>query len=513
MALTKAPEPDLLAPVAAQRGGRFSLSRLTPAWVSGAAVLASIFAKGISRLGDPDAWWHLKTGQLIVATHHLPAGDPYSFTAAGHRWVVQEWGSDVLMHGVNAAFGLRGVVVWVAVMLALIYGVVARLMVREAGNRVGTWVLVALTAYAGAASWSERPNLFSFLLFVATLALAARKDRAIWWFVPIAALWANLHGMVLMGVGLVALLAAAEWLKVAFRWDGADREWAKRLALVTGAGALATLANPYGPGLIVHSFKLIQIVSPIVTEWASPNFREATPLIFLALLFITVTSLALSPKRADPTDLALTLAFTALGLFAVRNLTISAIVLGYVASRYVPSALESALAKRPRPSPGAATSSPLLPAIALVVAVGALSAVGASRFPQSASPADVIDQNSPVATIQSLRGADIRLFTTDSWAGLALYLRWPELRVWHDTRHDFYGSERVGVYGRLLAGRAGWQRQLASRCVTHVLVREAPGLADALRADPGWRLAATEQLREDRALLFVPVHAFGGCSS
>jgi hypothetical protein len=39
---------------------------------------------------DPDVWWHIKDGQTIVATHHWPTVDPYSFTVAGAPWLAYE---------------------------------------------------------------------------------------------------------------------------------------------------------------------------------------------------------------------------------------------------------------------------------------------------------------------------------------------------------------------------------------------------------------------------------------
>ena len=128
---------------------------------------------------DPDAWWHLRTGALIAQTHHIPRADIYSFTVPGKRWVVQEWGSELVMHGFRAAFGLYGILVWRAVMLTLIYVLVARLLVRRMGSGLGTWILLALTAYAGQLSWTERPNLFSFLLFIVVLELIERRTRSI----------------------------------------------------------------------------------------------------------------------------------------------------------------------------------------------------------------------------------------------------------------------------------------------------------------------------------------------
>ena len=44
-----------------------------------------------SRFADPDMWWHLKTGELIWNSHTIPRTDPFSFSAAGYRWIAQEW--------------------------------------------------------------------------------------------------------------------------------------------------------------------------------------------------------------------------------------------------------------------------------------------------------------------------------------------------------------------------------------------------------------------------------------
>jgi hypothetical protein len=508
-------DPD---PALRSGGAGSRLSRLTPASISGIALLASIAANTLSqRLVDLDIWWHLKTGQLTVAMHSIPAGDPYSFTAAGRRWIVQEWGSQVILHGIDSAFGLRGILVWRAAMLVAVYALVARLIIRRAGNTIGAWALVALTAYAGSGGWTERPNLFSFLLFVLTLSLTTRRDRTIWLFVPIAALWANLHGMVVLGLGLVVLLAAAEGLKVLFRWEGADGVWARRLTGVAGAGVLATFLNPYGPGLLAHSYRLVRIVTEFVTEWASPDFHQIVPLLFLLLAAVTIAGLALAPPRADPTDVALTVAFLGLGLSAVRNLPIAAIVLGFVASRYAPAAVNVALAgrrgggrTRPEVRPPA-----LLNTVALVAVTGVLVTLVATSFPRSGSIQETVDEKFPVASLENLRGEQVRLFTSDSWAGLALYMLWPETRVAFDTRPDFYGRPIIRRYQSVIAGRGDWGAQLSAWCVTHVLVDSRTGLAALVADDAEWTLLRDDPVREDdrlgRALLFRRLDPPAGC--
>ncbi|MGH2727149.1 MAG: hypothetical protein ACRDKS_09250, partial [Actinomycetota bacterium] len=347
-------------------------SWLSPSRVVAVAVIASVPAKMLSqRLSDPDLWWHLRTGRLILERNAIPHADPYSYTVAGKPWVVQEWLSEVALHGIREIFGLWGILFWSAIMLTAVYAIVARLIFRRMGEGMGTWALLGLTAYAGSSNWTERPNLFSFLLFVVLLDLLDRRGRSIWWFVPMAALWANLHGMVILGVGVVAVVAATEGLKVAMRWDGADAAWAKRLGLVALGGAVATLANPRGPELITYALKLVRTVSQLVTEWASPDFHEITPILFMGLLVITIGALAMHPSRPDPTDLALALTFTVLGLQAARNLALASIVLGVVTARYLPGALAAArrtdAPSHPARPAAAAVGSPMIGAIALVV--------------------------------------------------------------------------------------------------------------------------------------------------
>src|SRR5206468_12000511 len=54
------------------------------------------FAMAARGMRDPDIWWHLRTGQLIVHTHPLFHADPYSFTRSGQPWVNHEGLFDVL---------------------------------------------------------------------------------------------------------------------------------------------------------------------------------------------------------------------------------------------------------------------------------------------------------------------------------------------------------------------------------------------------------------------------------
>jgi hypothetical protein len=459
---------------------------LTPASAAGTVVLASIVAKSMAeRLAEHDLWWHLRTGQLIVATHRIPTRDPFSFTVPGRAWIVQEWLSEVFLHGVRVVGGLRGIIVWRSLMLLLIYALAARLILRASGGIRG-WVIVALAAYAGAPGWIERPNLFSTLMFVVLLTLLERGGRA-WWAIPIVmALWANLHAMVLIGIGTMLVYAVTQ--SIAGRGARAGAALGT-LWGVTGLSIVASFANPHGPRLFVYAAGLIRTVASSAAEWQSPDFHQGLHAVFLVLVLVTLGLLALSPKRPAVTDVTLACAFVALGLYAERNLPLAGIMLGVVCARVVPDATKTS----------GAPSGTLLPAIALIAGLAAAAVLPLKDFPRSGSLADVADPSFPVAAIDALPHRPVRLFAEDRWAALALYMRWPQVRVAFDGRGDLYGSAIIRRYSDTIAGNERWLDEI---CATHALVSESSPLAAVLHDDARWTLLTSERLPAERASLF-----------
>jgi hypothetical protein len=470
----------------------------SPATISGIAVLGSIAAKSLAeRLAEHDVWWHLRAGELITATHSIPHTDVFSYTAAGSPWVVQSWLADVFLHGIDAAFGLRGVIVWRALMLVAIYGLAARVMVKDAGHSVRTWALIALTVYTGVLGWIERPNLFSYLLVVAVVVLARDGERRAWWAVPLIALWANLHAMVVLGVGTLALLAGVRWIVVMMRGDE-EKPRAVRATLVAGAAVVASFLNPSGPALWSFATRLVRTASLVATEWDSPSFHRAGTLPFLAMILVTVLVLAFAKQRVAPTELALAAAFMGLGLYSERNLPASGLVLGLVLARALRPGDRTASAQGIEGGPPQRTSLTVTSS-ALVAVLVVLAVIVAGRFPSSSDLAATADRSLPVAAIRDLPAERIRLFVDDRWGGLTIYMRWPSLRVAIDGRAEVYGERRIVRYFEALEGDRAYLRET---CTTHVLVAATSGLAAALRADPAWHATGSYRLEGGKAAAF-----------
>src|ERR1700676_547839 len=74
-----------------------------------------LFAMAARNVTDPDLWWHLRTGQLILQNHALFHTDPYSFTRFGQPWINHEWLSEVLLFGLYRVAGFGGLTVAFAV--------------------------------------------------------------------------------------------------------------------------------------------------------------------------------------------------------------------------------------------------------------------------------------------------------------------------------------------------------------------------------------------------------------
>src|SRR5215470_5089194 len=68
---------------------------------------------------DPDLWWHLRTGQDILASHTIPHTDIYSYTKAGSEWVTHEWLSEVVFYVIFRVASWTGLITFLSALIAL----------------------------------------------------------------------------------------------------------------------------------------------------------------------------------------------------------------------------------------------------------------------------------------------------------------------------------------------------------------------------------------------------------
>jgi len=295
-----------------------------------AVVALGLFAMAARPVIDPDFWWHLRTGQLILQTHAVPHVDPYSFTRFGQPWTNHEWLSEVLIYGLYRAGGFAALIVGFAAIPAAIFLLV---YVRCSGRPYVAGLLTVWAAVASIPLWGVRPQMISLLLAGLVLLLrdlAQNKPRRWWWMVPLMLLWVNLHAGYALGVALLVLFLLGDLLDVAFGVES-WRHIAPRLRML-GLATLACLAvvplNPNGVKLYWYPLQTLRSTSmqKYIVEWFSPNFHEAHYLPLLLFLIATFTAVAFSPKRLRPCELLLLLTTVFAALVSVRHAPVFLVV-------------------------------------------------------------------------------------------------------------------------------------------------------------------------------------------
>src|SRR5271170_1865584 len=374
-------------------GSRTSAAQLRPAWLPWVVPSVSdlIFAAllgllafttlSVRLLGDAGIGWHIRTGQMILATHAIPRVDPFSATLSGQAWFAWEWLYDLLVGWLDHAAGLNGVVLFTALVIAAVFAWTFRLLLRRGTNILVALLLVLLAASAAMIHFLARPHVVSWLFTVAcfwildsseisywasdsesfaTSETNRRRVRMLWLLPPLMLVWANVHGGFLVGFVLLAIYwgsAAWQWLRpTGDRFDDVLRRIrAGRLVRVlTLAGilsALATLVNPYGFQLYVHIYRYLtnRFLMDHINEFQSPNFHYVAQKCFAGLLLLTLVALAVKKRGTGPAHAsqALVILFAVYsGLYASRNIPVSSLLLILVIGPWLSEAMESFRSRR-----------------------------------------------------------------------------------------------------------------------------------------------------------------------
>jgi hypothetical protein len=160
----------------------------------------------LARIGS-DAQWLAALGHVLVARHTIPAGVPFASSPTGH-WPNPLVLAELIFYGLEHGFGDRGLMVAQLLAVAAAMIVLARDARAGGADGVGTSGALLLAAFGAISSLAiVRVQLFSLVLFPVLIAVLRAQGRApsrrIWLVVPLLALWSNLHGAALLGLGIV----------------------------------------------------------------------------------------------------------------------------------------------------------------------------------------------------------------------------------------------------------------------------------------------------------------------
>jgi hypothetical protein len=442
--------------------------------------------------GDPAR--HIRHGLWMLEHHALISADPFSFTRAGAPFLGFEYGSQLLYALAWKVGGVAGVTVLVGLLIAATYALLAWVLLKLDIDPLLAYVVTVAAAALGGGHWVARPHLFSFLATVILLWWLERpRPVGVWLFVPLFALWANLHGGFVFGGMLLAVWLAGtvlEWLA-----SGRNPRWLGRityLMLAIVCAGLGTLINPHGLELHHHVIEFFgnRFNMDHTAEFLSPNFHEIDGRIFLLGILGVLAALTLHRERPTYPRLLAIVMTLAFGLISVRNMALFGLVALPLTALHVNEAwrrLPDPRGVRGRFALTARSGSTLFWVAPVAVAFAVLAACH-GRVGSAQLVADDFDAATfPVAAVAKGRAVGLQghLFSEFVWGGYLVYA-WPEQRIFIDGGTDFFGDSLYQEYSRVRQLSPGWRRILDRWDIRLALLRPKSSLAHELMRDSRW---------------------------
>jgi hypothetical protein len=464
-------------------------------------------------LRDADTGWHIRSGELILATHAIPRSDPFSYTRQGDPWCAWEWMYDVVVGAIHHVSGLNGVVLFTAAVVSSTFALLFRFVLRRSGNLVVAGSLTLLAIAAAQVHMLARPHVLSWLftlLWVETLCRYQEGERwALLWLPPLMLLWANVHAGFILGLGLLGVfILGCFWSALTTPRGG---EWQKMAPVLTVflVCLLTSLLTPYGYRLHVHVYQYLSngFLMDNIDEFSSPNFHVSVYLYFELFIVLAIAGAVLARERITPTGLLLLLFCIHAGLYAVRNIPISAIIMSLVLGPLLTAAISRRSDSQSQPrwlrsivDAGQGISDSMtglerqLQGHVLVLVVMAASVAlvlnGGRAFSKQMLSAHFDGKIFPVKAAQFIAQKGIRdhLFSSDTWSAYLIYRLYPGTKVYFDDRHDFYGEAFIKEYGKAILGSWQWREPLDRYQVKWVLMPVDSPLSSLLRESDDWRV-------------------------
>jgi len=474
-------------------------------------VLLVIYKSFIFPLPPLDFWWHLKMGEVIATTHSIPSVDTFSFTADGHSFVLQNWLGELIYYWTYATGGFPLLVFLGMALTVCGFLLVYHLCLQRAGNvRVAAFVgfLAALGNYG-----FLRPQTYSFLLFAAFYwVLLEYRDRGrdrLWTLPVLMALWVNLHGAFVLGLGLTGLFLLCEAGRRFVnpgRHDALTIAGLQKLGFVLFVCVLVTVLNPEGYKL--YDYVRTVVLDPgsqqLVAEWRPPRINDFLGfLLFYCPFLLAIFTFTRSRVRPDFTELTLFLTFAVFGLTAIRNAAWFSTVTYPMLARYLPFVdLKPLLSLRRLPVVGRMfekkdqpeKDSPLFAALnGLVLAAAIVALVVQSPWLRPRfTGTSLLAEQTPVAAADFIaqRGLTGRLFHPQEFGDYLLWRLWPQQKTFVDGRVHLFSLDFLKEYEQAIESPLSGDF-LDRWKIQYVLLHKQPqdtehGAIRSMDASPAW---------------------------
>ncbi|MBL8098675.1 MAG: hypothetical protein JNK81_05810 [Anaerolineales bacterium] len=438
---------------------------------------------------DADMWWHLRAGQIMFEQKQILLTDVFSYTRNGTEWVNAFWISEILLYALYAIGGFFAITFFVSII-----GVVTFYLIwcRLSGNIFINAFIVILAAITAAPIWGPRPQILSFLL-IAILDNLLIKKQLRWIWIPLFALWSNIHGGWIWGFLLISAHIAGEAIE---QFTSQEKNWSEIKNLI-GWSALSSLAigfNPNGLAIWILPFQQIN-VSLQIQEWLSPDFHQIAFHPLLWMIFFLLLSAPFA-KKQNWSQIFKVLGFAYLTFFSQRNIALFAIVATPLLSDWMNATLQH-FQRDTRLTPRGELPRPLRLFInSILVLALTVTALGNTYL---ASLPEKVDENYPVHAIKWIKENQPQgnLFNSYNWGG---YLLWtlPEYPAFVDGRADLYGNEIINQWHAVVSGNENAIHILDEWQVNLILIEPYWEITKVLEMN-GWQ----KVYEDEQAVIFI----------
>ncbi|MGM8062037.1 hypothetical protein [Vogesella indigofera] len=468
-------------------------------------------------LEDPDFYWHLKTGELIVSSGQLPWHDIFTFTSYGNQWVLSEWLSQVVFFLAYQLADLHGIAILTALIFTLCWITTYKTcldILEDEGKAV-----IVLILFCGAmGAIAPRPHIFTFLFFSIILRKLfyfkyKHKDINLISIPLVMVLWANMHGGFFIGIILMISFTATEWIRylASFEKDSTVILRLKKLSLVATLGLMATAVNPDGFHYWLYPYQAIVSSgdTTFISEWQSPNFHQPFYQYFLIIVFLYFINMAYSQRKADITEAMVPLIFIGGAFFSVRNLPLAGLVMApHVAIFYRELMLTEALSnlklKHSRTAEKSQASSIFgrfvssgnkqvgesEAVINWIIMIASVVAIGLHYPNRKKEVESRVSDLLPVKAVDFVVKNKIQgnIFNTYHYGGYLIHRLHPEQKIFVYGRTDIYKMNFINEYLEMYSGGKNWEKYFYKNKIDYVICETSAPIKQLLLLKKDFKL-------------------------
>ncbi|MEA3489199.1 MAG: hypothetical protein U9R44_02505 [Candidatus Omnitrophota bacterium] len=428
---------------------------------------------------DPDLWGHLKFGEDIYTSGSIPRFDIYSYTSPGAKWINHEWLSELIFYTVFKHAGGAGLlilkiavgVIMVFILLYCVSGETESFFLRLAA----LFVTFSVIGYG----FATRPQIFTYLFFTATVFFLYRFEntREGRWLLPLPAiflLWANMHGGVVAGAGVLFLYCLFRFFK---------RELRPGLVIITVVSFAATFVNPYGPELWGFLARTISRPRPYIREWeamrATVNYVD-----YFAVVLLAAAGLFFSRIKRSPFEVTVLCAAFLISFLHKRHIVLFAVLFCVYIPKYIDSFMGEVLLGLERKLPQRL--------YVILIPFFSMFFLSSALFFGKTNPAEIEipGREYPVEALRFMKdnGISGNIFCFFDWSQMCIWELSGNSRVFFDGRYrTVYGDDLIKGYFEVLYGERDHRGFLGGFPETDImLLHPSTPLAERLTGDRAW---------------------------